>query len=134
MKARFRSGFFMPAIIRQPSPTRALTNTREPTKEKAMRLEMHPTMQLKVDGLNAIRARAHLATAELYAMIGKEPPAQKIRFQVVTKGTNAYHIVELSSGKVKGFRFTWQAAVNFAQELEARHDGVLVKLSQAALQ
>jgi hypothetical protein len=128
------TGLFMPAIIRQPSPARALTNNREQRKEKAMSLAMHPTMQLKVDGLLAIRARVHTSTAELYAMIGKEPPAQKIRYQVVTKGTHAYHIIELSSSKVRGFRFSYKEAVNFAQELEARADGIVLKLSQAVRQ
>jgi hypothetical protein len=91
-------------------------------------------MQSAVDGWNAIRARTHTATAELYAMIGKEPPAQKIRYQVVTKGTHAYHIVELSSGKVRGFRFSYKDAVKFAEELEARADGIVLRLSQAVPQ
>ncbi|WLH88601.1 hypothetical protein PSH87_18390 [Pseudomonas sp. FP453] len=56
---------------------------------------------------------------------------QKIRYQVQTKG-NAYHIVELSTGKVKGFRWTWKEASNFAQALECRADGVKVTLSGGA--
>jgi hypothetical protein len=95
---------------------------------------MHPNIQQRVDGLNAMRTRVHIATAELYVMIGKEPPAQTIRYQVVAKGTSAYHIVELATGKVRGFRFTWKEAVNHAQVLEARADGVKVTLSQAVLQ
>lgn len=95
---------------------------------------MHPNIQQRVDGLNAMRARTHLATAEFYAMIGKEPPAQKIRYQVVTKGKRAYHILEIATGKVVGFRFSWKEAVNFAQVLESRADRVVVTLSQAVLQ
>jgi len=95
---------------------------------------MHPQLQQRVDGLTAMRARTHLATAEFYAMIGKEPPAQKIRYQVAARGTSAYHIVEIETGKVRGFRFSWKEAVNFAQTLEARADGVKVTLSQAVLQ
>lgn len=94
---------------------------------------MHPQIQQRMDGLNAMRARTHLATAEFYAMIGKEPPAQQIRYQVKSMGTRAYHIVEISTGKVRGFRFTWKEAVNFAQQLESRADGVVVTLSKAVL-
>jgi hypothetical protein len=61
-------------------------------------------------------------------MIGRELPVQKIRYQVVTKG-KAYHIIELATRKVKGFRWTWKEAVNFAQQLEARADGIKLSLS-----
>ncbi|HEY0289084.1 MAG TPA: hypothetical protein VGC62_19070 [Pseudomonas sp.] len=95
---------------------------------------MHPAIQERVNGLNAMRARCKLATVEMYAMIGKEPPAQKIRYQVVAKGVSAYHVVEIETGKVRGFRFNWKDAINFAQALEARADGVKVTLSQAVQQ
>nr|WP_269137379.1 hypothetical protein [Pseudomonas sp. PGPR40] len=52
----------------------------------------------------------------------------KIRFQVVTKGVNAYHVIERATGLVKGFRFTWKAAINLAQVLEARADGAKVNI------
>lgn len=90
---------------------------------------MHPLMQQRSAGLEALRLRAIVATAEFYSLIGKEPPVQKIRYQVVAKGTNAFHITEVSTGKVKGFRFTYKEAMNFAQALEARADGVKVTLS-----
>ena len=54
---------------------------------------------------------------------------QKIRYQVETKGANAYHIKELATGKVRGFRFTYKEAINFAQQLESRADGIKVTLS-----
>ncbi|CRM71164.1 hypothetical protein [Pseudomonas sp. 25 E 4] len=89
---------------------------------------MHASIQQRVDGVAALHMRSRLATAEFYAIIGKEPPAQKIRFQIRSAG-KAYHIVELATGKVKGFRWTWKDASNFAQALEARADGVKVTLS-----
>lgn len=58
----------------------------------------------------------------MYAQIGQEAPVQKIRYQVVRKGEKAYHIVELTIGRVWGFCFSYRAAVNFARELEARAD------------
>ena len=89
---------------------------------------MHPSIQQRIDGATALHIRSTIATAAFYAMIGQELPVQKIRYQVVTKG-KAYHIVELATRKVKGFRWTWKEAVNFAQQLEARADGVKVSLS-----
>ena len=89
---------------------------------------MHPSMQQRNAGLSALRVRASIATTALYAMIGKDQPVQKIRYQVQTKG-NAYHIVELSTGLTKGFRWTWKEAVNYAQVLEARADGIKVSLT-----
>lgn len=89
---------------------------------------MHQLLQQRVDGVAALRARASIATAAFYAMIGKDQPVQEIRYQVVTKG-NAYHIVERSTGLTKGFRWTWKAAINLAQVLEARADGIKLSLS-----
>lgn len=91
-------------------------------------MQMHPLMQARVDGNIALHIRATAATAEFYAMIGKEAPVSAVRFQVVTKGDNAYHVIERATGKVKGFRFTWKAAINLAQVLEARADGKKVNI------
>lgn len=89
---------------------------------------MQTQLQQRFAGLEALRLRAVIATSEFYSMIGRELPMPEIRYQVKTKG-NAYHIVERSTGKVKGFRWTWKEAVNFAQVLEARADGIKVSLS-----
>ena len=89
---------------------------------------MQPAMHNSHAALATLRMRASVATAALYAMIGKEQPVQKIRYQVQTKG-NAYHIVDLSTGLTKGFRWTWKEAINFAQQLEARADGIKLTLS-----
>ena len=91
-------------------------------------MQMHPLMQARVEGNMALAIRATAATAEFYAMISKEAPVSTVRFQVVTKGENAYHVIERSTAKVKGFRFTWRAAINLAQVLEARADGVKVNI------
>ncbi|MBF4207482.1 hypothetical protein EI533_07055 [Pseudomonas donghuensis] len=86
---------------------------------------MHPAMQARVDGLADLRARATLATADFCALTGRPAPALKIRYQVVTKA-KAYHIVEVGTGKTKGFCFSYRAAVNFAQAMEAAADRKLV--------
>jgi len=89
---------------------------------------MHPTMQARVEGNIALRIRATAATAEFFAMIGKPAPKRSVRYQVVAKGNDAYHVIELATGRVKGFRFTWRAAINLAQVLEARADGAKVNI------
>ncbi|EJM71636.1 hypothetical protein PMI29_01306 [Pseudomonas sp. GM49] len=89
---------------------------------------MQTILQQRFAGLQALRLRSVIATSEFYSMIGKEQPAQEIRYQVVTKG-KAYHIIELATRKVKGFRWTWKEAVNFAQHLEARADGNKLSMS-----
>lgn len=89
---------------------------------------MHPAIQQRVDGVAALHIRSNIATAAFYALIGKDQPVQEVRFQVVTKG-NAYHIVERATKLTKGFRWTWKEAINFAQVLEARADGIKVSLS-----
>ena len=91
---------------------------------------MHPSMQQRVQGLEALRQRTKIATADLYAMIGQEQPVQQIRYQVKT-ASKAYHIVELASGKVRGFRWTYLEAVNFAQQLEAKADAVQKRIGGA---
>ncbi len=89
---------------------------------------MHPSIQQRVDGVAALHIRSNIATAAFYALICKVQPVQEVRFQVKTK-SNAYHIVERSTGLTKGFRWTWKEAVNFAKVLEVRADGIKVSLS-----
>lgn len=83
---------------------------------------MHPSVKQRVNGVAALRVRSRIATADFYALIGKEQPVQQVRFQIKSAG-NAYHIVERSTGKVKGFRWTWREASHFAQAMELRADG-----------
>lgn len=95
---------------------------------------MHPQIQMRLDGLNAMSIRAKVATAEFYTMIGKEQPTPPVRFQVIAKGTNAYHIVDRLTDKVRGFRFNHERAVEYAQALEDRAAGVTVSLSSEVRQ
>ncbi|MGY5333031.1 hypothetical protein [Pseudomonas protegens] len=87
---------------------------------------MHPAMQARINGMNALRARATVATAAFYEMIDKPAPERSVRFQVVNKGIDAYHVIEIATGLVKGFRFSYKAAINLARVLEARTDGAKV--------
>ncbi len=84
---------------------------------------MPQSIQERAEGLAALRIRATIATSAMYALIGKVQPVQEVRYQVINKARDAYHIVERSTGKVMGMCFTWKAAINRAQVLEARADG-----------
>ena len=86
---------------------------------------MHPSMQQRVDGLAAMRARTTLPPANLHVILGLTAPAQSVRYQVVAKG-KAYHIIERATGKTRVFCFNYKVAVNTAQALEADADRKLV--------
>ncbi|UWS65411.1 hypothetical protein [Pseudomonas mosselii] len=79
---------------------------------------MHYSMQQRVDGLAALRARAFAATADFYELTGRPTPAPGPLFQAVAKG-KAWHIIEIATGKAKGFRFSHQAAMRFVDTMES---------------
>ncbi|SNB63592.1 hypothetical protein SAMN02745900_01177 [Pseudomonas sp. URIL14HWK12:I8] len=80
---------------------------------------MHPTMQQRVHGLADMRARSAMATVEFYAKIGRPAPPPGPRFRAIAKG-KAWHIIEVATGKTKGFCFSHQAAMKFVDAMEAR--------------
>lgn len=86
---------------------------------------MHPAMQMRVDGLAAMRARTCLPPVDLHAILGVQAPDCAAKFQIITKG-KAFHIVERSTGKTKGFCFSYRAAVNFAEAMEVASERKLV--------
>ncbi|MGE8186838.1 hypothetical protein [Pseudomonas sp. NPDC086278] len=90
---------------------------------------MHPAMQLRADCVTAFTRRATLSTAELYSCKETVADTQPVRYQVVSKQKYLYNVVERSTGKVKGYRYTWRAALMLALLLEARADGVKINLS-----
>ncbi|WP_252088719.1 hypothetical protein [Pseudomonas sp. MWU13-3659] len=79
---------------------------------------MHHSMQQRVDGLAALRARSLLATAEFYGLIGLPAPTPGPLYQAVAKG-KAWHIIEIATGKTKGFCFSHRAAMRFVDAMEA---------------
>ncbi|MEA3233207.1 hypothetical protein OP492_00880 [Pseudomonas mosselii] len=79
---------------------------------------MHHSMQQRVDGLAALRARALMATTEFYELIGRPAPTRGPLFQAVAKG-KAWHIIEIATGKTKGFCFSHRAAIRFVDAMEA---------------
>lgn len=79
---------------------------------------MHPSMQKRVDGLADMRARSVMATAEFYEKISRPAPQPGPLYQAVAKG-KAWHVVEIASGKTKGFCFSHKAAMRFVDAMEA---------------
>ncbi|PZW76631.1 hypothetical protein DFS21_11083 [Pseudomonas sp. 2848] len=79
---------------------------------------MHPAIRERRQGLEALRARSVIATVELYEMIGRPAPAPGPLYKAVTKG-NAWHIIEIATGKTKGFCFSHKAAMVFVDAMEA---------------
>ncbi len=78
---------------------------------------MHDSIQQRVDGLAALRARSLMATAEFYELIGRPAPAREPLFQAVAKG-KAWHVIEIATGKTKGFCFSHRAAICFVVAIE----------------
>ena len=81
---------------------------------------MHPLMQQRRDVLGALMVRSQMAREEFARLASLVMPEKAVRFQVVTKGPKAYHIVDQSTGKTRGFRWTHAAAVDFAIQLEEK--------------
>ncbi|WP_230669589.1 hypothetical protein [Pseudomonas fluorescens] len=80
-------------------------------------VEMHPLVQQRREVLDALLIRTHAARGEFARLAGLAESDKKVRFQVKSVG-NAYHIVDLVTGKTKAFRFNYQVAVNMAIALE----------------
>ncbi|MFJ2329553.1 MULTISPECIES: hypothetical protein [Pseudomonas] len=80
-------------------------------------VEMHPLMQQRREVLKALFVRSRAAREEFARLAGLATPEEKVRFQVKTVG-NAYHIVDLVTGKTKAFRFNYQVALNMAIAFE----------------
>jgi len=79
---------------------------------------MHPMIQQRRDVLGVLMIRTHAARGEFARLANLVMPGKKVRFQVKTVGPKAYHIVDLVTGKTRGFRFEYASAVDFAIQLE----------------
>lgn len=79
---------------------------------------MHHSIQQRVDVLAALRARALMATAEFYELIGRPGPEPEPLFQAVAKG-KAWHIIEIATGKTKKFCFSHRAAMRIIEAMQA---------------
>jgi hypothetical protein len=80
-------------------------------------MQMHPLIQQRRDVLSVLMIRTHAAREEFARLANLVMPEKKVRFQVKTVG-KAYHVVDLSTGKTKAFRWTHKAALEMAMQFE----------------
>lgn len=77
-----------------------------------MQTIMHPAFQEKLAVLAALLERSRTLRAETRAKIGAP------RYQVASQGT-AWDVVDMATGSVQGFAFSYQTALRFASAMEA---------------
>ncbi|ANI54392.1 hypothetical protein [Pseudomonas sp. DR 5-09] len=82
-------------------------------------VEMHPLMEQRVDVLRVLMIRTQAARETFARLAGLVIPEKKVRFQVKTVG-KAFHVVDLSTGKTKAFRWTYKAALDMAIQFEEK--------------
>ena len=80
---------------------------------------MHPSFQERIDELGVLLQKTQAARIEFFKRVDQVMPPKKVRFQVKAVG-EAYHVVELSSGKTKAFRWTYKAAYDLALQFEEK--------------
>ncbi|MFJ2982228.1 MULTISPECIES: hypothetical protein [unclassified Pseudomonas] len=79
-----------------------------------MHTAMHPAFEQKLAVLAALLERSKSVRAEAHARVGQPAP----RFQASNKG-GTWNVVEIATGAVQGFAFTYQAAMRFVDAMEA---------------
>jgi hypothetical protein len=75
---------------------------------------MHPAFEQKIAVLAALLERSKSARTEAHAKVGQQAP----RYQVSGKG-GTWDVVEIATGSVQGFAFSYQAALRFVDAMEA---------------
>ena len=81
-------------------------------------MQMHPLLQQRRDVLGVLLIRTKAAREDFARLANLPKPEKAVRFQVKNVGPKAYHIVDLVTGKTRGFRFDHAAAVDCAIQLE----------------
>ncbi|GAB7527936.1 hypothetical protein PS3A_03420 [Pseudomonas sp. 3A(2025)] len=82
-------------------------------------------VRVAAEAREAMRLRCQVATQNFLSTSGLAEPVCRVRFQIQVKG-KAFHIVNLSTGKVCGFCFTYRAAQNFVDAMETAANQKLV--------
>ena len=96
-----------------------LTNTGEqPAKLEATMIQSH---QAHCDVALAMNQRRNMSLALCLGMVSSSTPKSSPRYRVVPAGHEFFHVVEASTGKVKGFRQDHNEACALSRSLEYRH-------------
>ncbi|RTY75545.1 hypothetical protein [Pseudomonas veronii] len=69
----------------------------------------------------AINQRRNMALALCLGLVGSNAPKASPMFRVIPAGNEFFHVVDSTTGKVKGFRRDHNEACALAQRLETRH-------------
>lgn len=79
-----------------------------------MQTAMHPAFEQKLAVLAALLERSKSVRAEALAKVAQSAP----RFQASGKG-GTWDVVDISTGAVQGFAFSYRAALRFVDAMEA---------------
>ncbi|MBF8646846.1 hypothetical protein [Pseudomonas pudica] len=79
-----------------------------------MQTTMHQAFQEKVEGLKALLEYSKLVKAEAMAKVSAGSP----RYQAFGKA-GTWDVVEIATGAVQGFAFSYRAAIRFVDAMEA---------------
>ncbi|WP_367239049.1 hypothetical protein AB1H94_17215 [Pseudomonas fulva] len=79
-----------------------------------MQTAMHPAFEQKLAVLAALLERSKSARTEAHAKIGQPAP----RYQASGKG-GMWDVVEIATGAVQGFTYSYKAAMRFVDACEA---------------
>lgn len=79
-----------------------------------MQTAMHPAFEQKLAVLAALLERSKSARTEAHAKVGQQAP----RYQASGKG-GTWDVVEIATGAVQGFAFSYRAALRFVDAMEA---------------
>jgi hypothetical protein len=83
---------------------------------------MHPSFQARIDDLGSLLTKTRAARQNAARMTGRGKifAPRPIRYQVASKAKGAFHIIEVETGKCRGFRFSFKSALDWAMQLEAK--------------
>ena len=79
---------------------------------------MTPSQRAYYDVALAINQRRNMSVALRLGLAGSTPPKNSPRYRVIPVSGEFFHIIDTSTGKVKGFRREHNAACAFARKLE----------------
>lgn len=79
-----------------------------------MQTAMHPAFEQKIAVLAALLERSKSVRAEAHAKVEQPAP----RYQASGKG-GTWDVVEIETGAVQGFAFSYKAALRFVDAMEA---------------
>lgn len=79
-----------------------------------MQTAMHPAFEQKLAVLAVLLERSKSVRAEAHAKVSQTAP----RYQACGKGAT-WQIVEIASGAIQGFAYSYRAALRFVNAMEA---------------